>query len=79
MSKPREFKAVSMLRNAKDSSDENYSQETFNPRLHLIEKSAADKLAEALADVLEHVDRRDFPIQRMHDIETALKEYKGKP
>jgi hypothetical protein len=46
--KGREFKAVSMLRDANDSSDAFYTQETFNPRLHLIEKSIADKLAEAL-------------------------------
>jgi len=54
--KAREFKNVSELREAKDSSNENYVQHNFNPRLDLIEYSAYEALEEKLklaVDTLE--------------------------
>lgn len=46
--KSKEFKNVYLLRDAFSSDPECYKQLVFNPRLHLIEKSAYDKAIQAL-------------------------------
>jgi len=61
--KGREFKAVCLLRDSQDASMENYSQFTFNPRLHLIEYSSYLELqqqADMLAGALEFIRSRTF-------------------